>query len=72
MTDSDLLRQYHRDRSESAFGQLVERHLTLVYSTAARQLHGDDHQAKDIAQSVFLDLAQKAGYWLSPHDEGAK
>jgi RNA polymerase sigma factor (sigma-70 family) len=60
LTDADLLRRYAQDSSESAFGELVARHINLVYSTALRVLNGDEHRACDVAQSVFTDLARKA------------
>ena len=58
--DSQLLSRFAKERSESAFGELVTRHLPLVYSTALRQTAGDAHLAKDISQLVFADLARKA------------
>jgi RNA polymerase sigma factor (sigma-70 family) len=57
----DLLRSFAEDRSESAFRELVNRHLPMVYSTALRRLGGDTHLAEDVSQTVFTDLAQKAG-----------
>jgi RNA polymerase sigma factor (sigma-70 family) len=59
--DFELLRAYVYDASESAFSALVERYLQLVYSSALRQLGGDEHRARDVAQAVFTLLAQKAG-----------
>ena len=59
MQDDKLLTQYARDGSEAAFGQLVARHLTLVYSTCLRET-GSPSQAEDAAQVVFLLLARKA------------
>jgi RNA polymerase sigma factor (sigma-70 family) len=59
LTDTDLLRRYAQDGSEAAFGDLVARHVNLVYSTALRILNGDKHLACDVAQSVFTDLARK-------------
>jgi RNA polymerase sigma factor (sigma-70 family) len=58
--DADLLRQYASEGSERAFEELVRRHLALVYSAALRQLGGDEAMAKDVAQTVFIDLARKA------------
>ncbi len=58
--DAALLRQYAEECSEEAFAELVRRHLDLVHSAALRQLGGDVHRARDVAQSVFTDLARKA------------
>lgn len=58
--DAHLLREFVERRSQSAFGELVQRHLGLVYHAALRQLSGDTHEAADVAQSVFLTLAAKA------------
>jgi RNA polymerase sigma factor (sigma-70 family) len=58
--DGALLRAYSQSGSEQAFGELVSRHLDLVYSTALRSLGGDEHLARDICQTVFIDLARKA------------
>jgi RNA polymerase sigma factor (sigma-70 family) len=59
-SDVELLRAYARDRSETAFAELVRRHLDLVYSVALRNLAGDVHLAEDVTQQVFADLARKA------------
>jgi RNA polymerase sigma factor (sigma-70 family) len=59
--DNQLIRQYAAERSEPAFAELVRRHLKMVYGAALRQVNGDTHLAEDVAQSVFTDLARKAG-----------
>jgi len=77
MTDSHtLLALYVRTGSESAFRELVSRYLDLVYSSAFRLVGGDAESAQDVAQTVFLALADKArtlpqdvmlGGWLHEH-----
>jgi len=58
--DVDLLSRYTRDRSQVAFGELVRRHLNLVYNCAQWRVGGDAHLAKDVAQQVFVALARQA------------
>jgi len=58
-TDAQLLREYASNGSETAFGELVSRHADLVYSAALRQVIEPEF-ARDVAQSVFADLARKA------------
>lgn len=58
-SDAQLLRQYAAQCSEAAFSEIVARHAGLVYSAALRQLDSPD-LARDVAQSVFSDLARKA------------
>ena len=60
MDDRELLEAYARGRSEAAFGELVRRHLAWVHSVALRHT-GNEALAKDVTQSVFVLLAQKAG-----------
>jgi RNA polymerase sigma factor (sigma-70 family) len=77
MTESQtLLAEYVKNRSETAFRELVARYLDLVYSTAVRLTGGDTHTAEDVAQTVFVDLARLAkgfsnevrlGGWLHRH-----
>jgi RNA polymerase sigma factor (sigma-70 family) len=58
--DTELLREYARNRSESAFTELVRRHVNLVYSAATRYANGDAVMAEDITQLAFTELARKA------------
>jgi RNA polymerase sigma factor (sigma-70 family) len=57
--DMDLVREYARDHSESAFAGLVQRHINLVYSVALR-CTGNSEDAQDVTQAVFIILARKA------------
>ena len=57
--DMDLVREYARDHSDAAFNELVRRHLNLVYSVA-RRCTGNDGDAHDVTQAVFIILARKA------------
>jgi RNA polymerase sigma factor (sigma-70 family) len=58
--DTELLRQYLEEQSESAFTELVHEHLNLVYSAALRESSGDGAMAEDLSQAVFTQLARKA------------
>jgi hypothetical protein len=64
--DEQLLHAYTRERSESAFGELVTRHIDFVYSAAFRVINGDSHLAQDVAQTVVFYLGQKAGISQMP------
>ena len=58
MDDWDLLKSYAAG-SETAFTDLLRRHVNHVYSTALRRV-GDPTLAQDITQGVFCLLARKA------------
>lgn len=58
--DAELLARYAADQSETAFTELVQRHLPLVYSAALRLARGDAHRAQDVTQQVFTELARQA------------
>ncbi len=65
-TADQLLRDYAELGSEAAFDELVGRYLNLVYSIAVRRIHGDVHLARDIAQTVFVDLARRVAERRGP------
>src|SRR3954469_17284815 len=58
-TDEELLRRYGTDRDEAAFEELVSRYTNLVYSVCLRRVRSHE-VARDLAQTVFADLARKA------------
>lgn len=61
LSDVDLLQHYstRTPEAEKAFALIVERHLSLVYSVARRQVRSPQ-LAEEVAQSVFVDLARNA------------
>ncbi len=58
-TDQQLLRDYTERRSESAFAELVRRHVDLIYSAALRMVC-DSHLAEEVTQGAFVALARSA------------
>src|SRR5689334_16163876 len=58
-SDLELVREFVRSGAQSAFAELVHRHVDLVYTAARRQVR-DPHLAQDVSQTVFLALLRKA------------
>jgi RNA polymerase sigma factor (sigma-70 family) len=63
--DTTLLGRYASSRDAQAFAELVKRYSGLVFSTA-RRITGNDHDAEDVAQQCFLELARHAGKFSGP------
>jgi len=59
MQDFELLQEYIRKGSESAFTEIVTRYTDMVYSACLRQLK-HTHLAEEASQAVFLILSKKA------------
>lgn len=59
--DRQLLQRFLASGSSDDFAPIVDQYLNLVYSTARRVSSIDGGQLEDICQTVFADLARKAG-----------
>lgn len=57
--DRALLGQYSRTHDAEAFAELVRRHAGLVYGASVRVID-NPHDAEDVAQECFLELARNA------------
>jgi RNA polymerase sigma factor (sigma-70 family) len=66
LQDFALLREFAREGDQGAFGDLMKRHLDLVFATALRKLD-EEGAAQEVAQNVFAALARKA-WRFSPDD----
>src|SRR6478736_3822917 len=65
-SDFEWLQQFARAGNQSAFRELVRRHIDLVFATALRKV-GDAGGAEEISQNVFGVLARKA-WQFAPDD----
>lgn len=59
MDDAELLRRYLDEKDESAFAELVNRHVHAVYGCAQRVL-SNTHLSEEVSQEAFCLLARKA------------
>ena len=58
-SDQHLIREYARNGAETSFGELVHRHIDLVYLTAFRVIRNAE-LAEEVSQRVFVALARNA------------
>lgn len=58
--DAALLQKFTEENSDAAFREFVERRFDFVYASALRQVGGDAHLAREVAQNVFVAAARKA------------
>jgi RNA polymerase sigma factor (sigma-70 family) len=59
LTDQQLLADYTERHAETAFAELVRRHIDLVHSAALRMVR-DSQLAEDVTQGAFIALAKNA------------
>ena len=64
--DFELLQRFVRHGEQSAFADVVRRHLDLVFGTALRKVE-DAGAAQEVAQNVFAALSRKA-WQFAPDD----
>ena len=64
--DFELLQRFTRQGEQSAFADVVRRHLDLVFGTALRKVE-DSGAAQEVAQNVFTALARKT-WRFAPDD----
>ncbi len=65
-SDFEWLQQFARAGNQSAFRELVRRHIDLVFATAMRKV-GDAGAAEEVSQNVFGALARKP-WQFAPDD----
>jgi RNA polymerase sigma factor (sigma-70 family) len=65
-SDFEWLQQFARAGNQTAFRDIVRRHIDLVFATALRKV-GDAGGAQEISQNVFTALARKA-WRFAPDD----
>ena len=58
-SDAKLLKRYARTRNAQSFAELSRRYSGLVYSVS-RRITGNNHDAEDVTQECFLELAKSA------------
>jgi RNA polymerase sigma factor (sigma-70 family) len=63
--DKELLSQYLETRDPLAFTEITRRYRSLVFS-AARRVTGNHHDAEDVAQACFVELAERADQIKGP------
>jgi RNA polymerase sigma factor (sigma-70 family) len=58
-SDSELIQEFVRHKSDAAFAEIVARYSSLVFAAARRQV-ADANLAEDVTQAAFMVLARRA------------
>src|SRR5262249_3180279 len=64
-SDAALLSKYASTRDPIAFTELTRRYRSMVFSTA-RRITGNHHDAEDVTQTCFVELAQQVNRVTGP------
>jgi RNA polymerase sigma-70 factor (ECF subfamily) len=70
-SDADLVLAIRRDRSDTAFSILYDRHTPRAFQTAWRILGGNAHEAEDAMQDAWIRAVATLDTWRNAEAFGA-
>ena len=70
-TDKDLILALQRDRSDTAFSTLYERHTPRAFQVAWRILGSNAHEAEDVVQEAWIRAIATLDSWRNGEAFGA-